>query len=319
VPGGDQTLYRSTGRSDFDEVVTSKALLPSVSSDGDLVVVHVDDEVRGYPLAGGDQLWRFPATQPFVSAVPTIAGDRVFVPERGLGLAAVSTDGDPLWFTPLDNALGTGSPVPLPGGDVFWGAGGAARFDGDTGNRVWAVPDTQTYANAAYDDGTVFAEIIRYAHTSGLAAIDAGTGRVRWLHESASPVYFVGPAAADGVVVHGDSLGLVVAWDGRTGEELWRVRLTSPLAGAPAIIDGRVYLTETGRTEDLFQRDYRLSVHDLRTGRFLGAYQPPSNTLAGSPSVTASADGRLVLPIGGIGVDNADGLPPFLILEPGDD
>jgi outer membrane protein assembly factor BamB len=118
--------------------------------------------------------------------------------------------------------------------------------------------------------------------------------------------------------VPGDSLGRVVARDGRTGEELWRVRLTSPLAGAPAIIDGRVYLTETGRTEDLFQRDYRLSVHDLRTGRFLGAYQPPSSTFAGSPSVTASADGRLVLPIGG-SVDNADGLSPFLILEPRDE
>jgi outer membrane protein assembly factor BamB len=318
VPSGDGTLYRSTGRSDFDEVVTSKALLPSVSTDGDLVVVHVGDEVRGYPLAGGDQRWRFPAAEPFFSSVPTIAGDRVFVPERGLGLAAVSTDGAPLWFTPLDNALGTGSPLPLPGGDVFWGAGGAARFDGGTGDQVWAVPDTQTYADAAYDDGAVFAEVVRNTHTSGLAAIDAETGRIRWLHESASTAIFVGPAAADGVVVHGDSVGLVVALDERTGEELWHLQLSTPLAGPPAIVDGRVYLTEQGRTEDLFQRDYRLSAHDLRTGRFLGAYQPPSSTLSGSPSVTASPDGRLVLPVGG-SVENGNGLSPLLVLEPRDE
>jgi outer membrane protein assembly factor BamB len=318
VPGSDNTLYRSTGRNTVEKVVTSKATLPSVSADDHLVVAHVGDEVRGYPLDGGDQLWRFPASQPFPSAVPTIAGDRVFVPEYGLGLAAVSTDGSPLWFTPLDNAFGTGSPLPLPGGDVFWGAGGAARFDGDTGDQVWAVPDSQTYADAAYDDGTIFAEIVRNSGADGVAAIDAATGRIRWLHEGNNVVYFVGPAAGDGVVVHGDSLGLVVALDERTGAELWRVQLSSRLAGTPAVIDGRVYLAEQGRTEDLFQRDYRISVHDLHTGRFLGAYQPLTSTLTASPSVTGTRDGRLLVPMGGGVGGNAD-LSPLLILDPRDD
>jgi hypothetical protein len=180
---------------------------------------------------------------------------------------------------------------------------------------VWSVPDSQTYANAAYDDGTVFAEIVGNSRRSGLAAIDAATGRIRWLRESANTAFFVGPAAGDGVVVHGDSLGLVVAWDERTGAELWRVQLSSPLAGTPAVIDGRVYLAEQGRTEDVFQRDYRVSVHDARTGRFLGAYQPLTSTFTGSPSVTGTPDGRLLVPMGG-GVGDSGSI---LILEPHDD
>jgi hypothetical protein len=184
----------------------------------------------------------------------------------------------------------------LPGGDVFYGSGGAARYDGRTGDRLWSIEDAELISSAAYSDGLVFADLFRVTQPGGLAAIDPATGSIRWLHETFRHPSASGPAAADGVVVFGDSAGLVLALDAGTGRELWEVQLSMPLAGPPVIADGRVYLAEAGRNEDVFQRDYRLSAHDLRTGAFLGAYQPTGISLSGGPSFAGSEDGRLMLP-----------------------
>ncbi|MCW2765661.1 MAG: outer membrane protein assembly factor BamB, contains PQQ-like beta-propeller repeat [Nocardioides sp.] len=296
VPGADGTLYRSTGADDAEEVATSDGFQPGVVAGADLVVTQVGDEFRAYPVAGGDQLWTFPAESPYPGVLPAIGDDAVFLPEHGVGLAAAGLDGAPRWFTPIDDATAGTRPLPLPGGDVFYGSGTAARYDGDTGDRLWGIDGVQLYAGAAYSDGLVFADLVSTTRASGLAAIDARTGKVRWLHESSNSPIFSGPAAADGVVVWGDSRGLVTAFDATRGSELWTVQLSTTLAGPPVISEGRVYLAETGRNEDVSQRDYRLSAHDLHTGAFLGAYQPTAVLLSGSPSVAGSADGGLMIP-----------------------
>lgn len=297
VPANDYSVYRSTGSKEVEKVATSKGLLPGVAVGGGLMVTQIDDEVRGYPVAGGDPLWRFPAQPPVPGSTPVIGDGVVFVPEYGVGLAAVSTDGAPQWFTPIDNSLGTTPPLPLPGGDVFYGSGSASRYDGDTGDRRWSIDDAQLFSGASYSNGLIFADLVRNTQSSGLAAIDADTGRIRWFHENFSNAPYSGPAAADGVVVYGDSRGLVIAFAAATGKELWRLQLSTPMAGPPAIVDGRVYLAESGRNEDVFQRDYRMSVHDLHTGDFLGSYQPPGTAFFTIvPSFAASADGRLLLP-----------------------
>ena len=48
---------------------------------------------------------------------------------------------------------------------------------------------------------------------------------------------------------------------------------TAP-GGTPVVLGERVVLSEAGREEDLQSRDTRLSVHDLRTGRFLASLEP---------------------------------------------
>ena len=141
----------------------------------------------------------------------------------------------------------------------------------------------------------VFADIIRNLSPSGLTALDARTGATVWTHENQNTQIVVGPAADDGVVVYVDSLGLVTAFDAGDGEELWRVQLSTPVAGHPVILDGRVYLAEGGRKEDIFQREYRLSAHDLRTGAFLGSYQPPGSVYSLAPSIVGS-DGAILVP-----------------------
>lgn len=299
TPGFDQALYRSTGLRRTEKLFTSGGLLPGVATDGDLVLTQDGTEVLAYPAGGGEPRWRYESGEPYPGMVPAVGGDTVFVPQHGQGLAAVSlADGAERWATKVDLAMGSAPPLPLPGGDVVYGGGALARFDGETGRQRWSILDGVLFSNAAYDDGLVFADVVRNLSPSGLTAIDAGTGEQVWFHENANTQIIVGPEAAEGVVVHPDSQGLVRAYDGRTGKKLWQVQLSTPVAGHPVILDGVVYLSEVGRKEDIFQREYRISAHDLHTGRFLGSYQPPGTAFATFPSVAGSG-GAILAPASG--------------------
>lgn len=296
VPGQDSSVYRSTPDG-LETVFTSDGVVPGVTVAGDLLVAQNGDQIQAWPVTGpaDEPTWRFPASEPFLGSVPVAAADTVFVPVYGLGLASLELDGTPRWFTPIDNSLASSPPLPLPGGDVVYGSGTLARYDGGTGAEVWSVPG-QLFSQPAYDDGLVFADTLPQIGTGGLVAVDAETGRVRWRHDNPETVIFVGPAAADGVVVYADDLGLVTAFEAASGRELWRVQLATRLAGTPVISDGRVFLSEAPRESDLFQRDYRISAHDLGSGRFLGSFEPLDSAPTSTPSVTGTADGTLLVP-----------------------
>ncbi len=297
VPGQDNVLYRSTSTTDVAPVLQSTGLQPGVVIAGDLLIAQRDQEIQALPVDGGKPIWTFPAAEPYPGSVPAVSGGTVFVPEYGLGLAAVDlADGTPLWFEQIDNAIGTMPPLPIPGGDVIYGSGSIARYDGASGRRVWSIPDTQMFNSAAYLDGLVFADLVRNEHSSGLAAIDATSGRIEWFRDNQNSQIIVGPVASDGVVIYPDAGGLVVALDADSGVELWQMRLSTPIAGTPVIADGRVYIAETGREEDLYQREFRVSAHDLRTGEFLGSFQPPGQGYLITPALSGTEDGKILVP-----------------------
>ncbi|MCW2817035.1 MAG: outer membrane protein assembly factor BamB, contains PQQ-like beta-propeller repeat [Nocardioides sp.] len=293
TPSGE-SLLRSTTDGTVETVVEGPGVGLGVSVDDDLVVVQKGEEYLAYGPDGGDPLWTHPATTPTPYTQPAIGENAVFLPLVGAGIVGVSRDGKPMWVQQVPGDMGGTSPVALPVGDVVYGGGGLARYDGRTGEPVWKAADGQTLGALAYDDGTVFGQVFRIADTSGIGAVDAETGQVRWVVES--PLGELGPAADDGVVVHGDQSGLVLALDADTGAELWRLQLSSALAGRPVVVGDRTYVAEQGRTHDLYQREYRISVHDTRTGAFLGAFAPPSHGYTLTPSFSATRDGRLLVP-----------------------
>lgn len=295
TPAIDQALYRSERGTKASKVFASEGLLPGVTLAGDLVISQNGPEVVALPIDGGDPVWRYQSTDPSFGAVPAANDDTVFVPQYGVGLAAVSlADGKERWATAVDLALGSTAPLPLPGGDVVYGGGAVSRFDGGTGKMRWSIFDGVLLGPAAYADGLVFGDVYRSLSPSGLTALDAETGETVWMHENLNIQIGIGPVVGEGVVVHTDSQGLITAFDAATGEELWHLQLATSAAGQPVIMDGRVYLGETGRKEDLFQREYRISAHDLRTGAFLGSYQPPGSAYWITPSVGGSGGAVLV-------------------------
>jgi outer membrane protein assembly factor BamB len=201
------------------------------------------------------------------------------------------------------------TPLPLPGGDVVFGGAGLARYDGRTGREEWSVPDNLLLGHPAYADGVVYADLARDRSPSGLGAFDAATGEQRWLVENADQLFGGRPAISDGVVLDADATGRVFAVAAADGSPLWEVQLTSVPAGSPLVLDGRVYLYELGRNEDLYQRDVRLTVHDLRTGRLLASYEPATSTDGDRPVTTTAEDGRVVIHAG-------DDFGSLLLLEP---
>ena len=297
VPAQDHSLYRSAGTTGADPVLASDGLLPGVVAAGGLAISQSGQEWQAVPIRGGDPVWTFPATDPLPGSLPAVGPDSVFVPVHGAGLAALDpATGATHWFHRLPGDVGGTTPVALADGDAIYASGVLARYDGADGAVRWHIEDVATFSTPAYDDGVVYVDAVRNLHPSGLAAHDAATGRRLWFHANADTQVVAGPGAGEGVVVYADAQGHVSAFDGRSGDELWQVRLRTPIAGAPLVRDGRVYLTEAGRDEDLFQRDFQVVAHDLRTGAFLGAFEPPGSGYVEVPSVGHGPAGELLVP-----------------------
>ena len=196
---------------------------------------------------------------------------------------------------PLTRAGGPSAPLPLPDGDVVYGGAALGRYDGETGQQEWTIYDGVLFGQPAYDDGIVYGLVSRALGESGIGAYDAETGEELWFHANGAIPIGIGPVAGDGVVVVIDDTATVTAYDGRSGDQLWTFGLRTTIGGRLVLQDGVVYVSEAGRKEDLYQRDYRISAHDLRTGAWLGAIQPPGSQFTILPSVSGG-DGALLAP-----------------------
>jgi outer membrane protein assembly factor BamB len=146
----------------------------------------------------------------------------------------------------------------------------------------------------------VYAVVLSQSENSAaLVAVDAATGDRIWSQPVADPQLFVAPAVADGVVVDVDG-HVAHAYAAGSGEELWSLRMSRPVAGSPYISDGRVFLVQRGNGNDVDDAEYRLTVHDLRTGRLEAAWEPVGDPFISHPVVGGTPDGRVVIPDLGI-------------------
>jgi outer membrane protein assembly factor BamB len=255
----------------------------------------------------GDKLWTLPSTEAYVESIPAVDGGTAFVPLHGAGLAALDLHtGQPRWLVPLAGATGSTRPLPLEDGDVAYAADGLARFGGGSGNEVWRLGgelrDAVAYSPLDADGGIIFGVLVSVDPTSAngervsAVGVDAATGQLLWRTDMVGSAFAMGAAAGGGMVVVIDANNRAAVLDGRTGEERWSYQLDSTPAGRPVVHDGVVLFAETGRPDDLLQRDYRITAHDLGTGRFLGVYEPPSAPSATLPTVGSTSDGSLLVP-----------------------
>ncbi|QIG44570.1 PQQ-binding-like beta-propeller repeat protein [Nocardioides anomalus] len=270
---------------------------------GDVVVSRNGKHVEARRLDDGTQLWELPSGDPEYGASPATDGTTVvYAHTDGVLVAADLRTGDVRWTAPLDGQNGSSQPLLLPDGDVVYGGGGLARYDGATGDVRWRDPATHLLGPAAYAGGTVYAAGYDPATNEGrLVAVDAATGERRWSVPLTLPPLYLGPAVGAGVVVAYDG-PTAHAYDATTGDELWTLTGSRPAAGGPAVVDGRVLLVQRGNNDDLEDDEYRLSVQDARTGRLLAAWEAPG-TPPGRTALTAvTPDGRLLMPSLGLAV-----------------
>jgi outer membrane protein assembly factor BamB len=265
-------------------------------ADGIVVAPHADT-MEAVRLRDGQVLWSSPAGESTFGARPVVAGDLVVYPAADQGLVAVDLRrGTPRWVQPIADQYVAVSPLALPDGDILYGGGGLARFDGGSGEVKWRDATAHLLAAPAYAGGRVFAiGVDPVQNTAAITGYDAGTGAVLWSHPVADPPLYLAPAVQDGVVVGYDGR-TAHAYDAGTGAELWSVTMTSEPGGAPYLLDGRVFLAQAGNGRQLEDLDYRVSVHDLRTGRFLGAWEPGAMPLPSTPDVGGAGEAGLFVP-----------------------
>jgi outer membrane protein assembly factor BamB len=254
-------------------LVHSRQTSPFAIPAGDAILVQDGRHLLSVPLEGGEPRWRFPMGDPQLESAPAVVGDIAVVPERTEGLAGADLrTGKILWAKPQKGLLGYTAPLPLPNGEVAYASGGLTIRDARTGAARVTVPGIEAPGPIAADGGVIFAQAFTNGSSPALIAFDARSGKRLW----SVPMNigaFIGPAAADGVVVAADAGGVVTGYEGRTGREVWRLPLQSTLGASPVIVGDRVVIYERGETEDLNQRDNRLTILDVRTGRFLTSFE----------------------------------------------
>lgn len=294
--GDDLVVAGSDGVFDVPGSAKPRALAPGtvpenfLTTVGDLVLTSDGDNLVALGPTG--PRWRFPMGAPTLLAQPAAGTTSVFVPVPGVGLASLdAATGAQHWLVHRTGD-GDATPLVLPGEDVVVGAGGLYRLDAATGAVQWQVDGFEAFAPMAQDAGTVFAGGT-LNDAPALVAVDATTGRVRW-QAPILPKLLMAPAVAGSAIVVAASDDTVQVLDSATGRARWSVHLTAPVAGSPVVVGDKVVVDEGGRPENGLQKEHRVTVRDLATGRYLGSFQP-AGTPGGLDAFTA-AGGRLVVP-----------------------
>jgi outer membrane protein assembly factor BamB len=140
---------------------------------------------------------------------------------------------------------------------VVGGKGGIRAWDRESKKRLWHVQITPSrlpdsgevlpttgpeFGPTAAAGGLVFFASNNHPDkTCLIAAIEAATGEIRWLH--CLPAFQLGPiSVANGVVYLGLVDGKLRAWRARNGDLLWESPQGQPIAGGPAVARGMVFV-----------------------------------------------------------------------------
>lgn len=216
---------------------------------GDLLVVDTSSSRSSrlvvHDLAADRERWSVPLAGQRMHP-PVVVGDVVVAVSANGSEAVVEAydleSGRQRWSMPTgEHALRSG-PV-AAGGTVFIGDPVVA-VDPLTGAVQWTSEVTDPAGRPLVVDGMLVVAAYDGGEEVDLAAIDTATGATRWSRSTADGP---GPAsvlvATDGGTVAFAALtGPVVAFDARSGDELWSRDLGTQVVGSPAVIDGRIWV-----------------------------------------------------------------------------
>lgn len=239
-------------------VVASPAIVGSR-----LYIAADDGNLHVFDLKTGRRLWLYHC-EGGIGATPAVADGRVVVLSRDGQVQALSTDGKPLW------RFDTG------GEKRFGVAGGYGQNPADG-----IVPDPWDFwlSSPSIADG----RIVFGSSDGHVYALDAATGRPRWIYDAGISVHSP-PAIADGRVFIGTWDTRLLALDATDGHLLWsfqggtdvKTGILQGIVAAPAIDGDTVYV---GARDGLFY------AFDARSGAVRWRYDAHGSWVVASTAV----------------------------------
>ncbi|MEO8353871.1 MAG: PQQ-binding-like beta-propeller repeat protein [Chthoniobacteraceae bacterium] len=249
--------------------------------------------VHALELSSGKELWTFKTEGP-IEATPLVLEGVVYLGSSDGFLYAIEAETGALkWkYETGDKVMGGANHVKSPDGAATWIVVGSYDaslhcLDAATGKAVWKH-ETDNYINGApaiTKDGLIaFGGCDSYIHVLRVAD---GTE----VHQIESDAYIASSvASADGLGYVGNYGNLVIAFNPKTGEILWKYRDRNfPYFSSAAVTDDRVIIGG---------RDKRLHCIDRAKGEGVWKFQTrgeveSSPVVCGDAVVVGSADGRL--------------------------
>lgn len=214
-----------------------------------------------------------PASSPVIDGTRVIVqGDRhtesfvaAFDLESGRQVWRTTRDELPTWSTPLVLRTASRAEVVTNGGQYIRG------YDAATGRELWRMPDSATQVKVPSPVAAGDLVVVTGGYPAGGRPIYAlrpgGSGdlppsAVAWRTDNGSP-YTATPLVYDGIVYVCTDNGILSAYDVKTGERIYRSRVSpaaagfsaSPVAAAGRLYlaseDGDVFVVKAGRTFEL--------------------------------------------------------------------
>ena len=214
-----------------------------------------------------------PASSPVIDGPRVIVqGDRhkesfiaAFDLETGKQAWRTNRDELPTWSTPLLVRLTTHSEIVTNGGKYIRG------YDAASGRELWRLGDSATQVKVPTPVVAGDLVVVTGGYPAGGRPIyaihpggsgDIGPGALAWRTDNGSP-YTGTPLVYDGIVYVCTDNGILSAYDAKTGERIYRSRVSpaaagfsaSPVAAAGRLYlaseDGDVFVVKAGRTFEL--------------------------------------------------------------------
>jgi len=171
---------------------------------------------------------------------PSIHDGRVFTGIRNEGLYCLDLQtGATVWEKPMDPLT---SMVPTVAGDMvlYQANGSLMALDRLTGVTLWERPGVSGSNSVAAAAGKIY----HVADDGTVTAFDQDTGNPAWVRDITADLIWDDPVVAGEALYVPDSEAMLHCIDIHTGDPIWSGQVGDVYLAAPAISDGRLYITD---------------------------------------------------------------------------
>ncbi len=205
--------------------------------------------------------------------------------QEGKVFAADVHSGEQLWETLRSSTISWASPILINVGDhhelILASSPDISAYDPEDGKKLWSVDclSGEIGPSPAYDNGILFSAN-EYAKLTALEPGDPP--KLLWesneyLPEVSSPV------ATQGLLFISTSYGVIVCYDGKSGDILWEYECDRGFYASPIIVDGKIYFLDRSGKMYIFSVSRTMElINDPELG-------------AGTVSTPAFSEGRIYI------------------------